>query len=74
MASPEIGHLKLRPFPKWVTDQKNIQKLNEEALAKQRPPDFEPPKPHSRMPARGALGLVGVGIIGDEEGDLGGLS
>jgi len=56
------------PIPPFeYLGQKDIQRLKQEALAKQRPPDFEPPKFHRRMPAREALELMGVEIIDDEE-------
>jgi HNH endonuclease len=51
--------------------QETIQRLKQNALAKQRPPDFEPPNFQRRMPAREALELMGVEVI-DEE-DLGSL-
>jgi hypothetical protein len=53
--------------------QEDIQKLKQDALAKQRPSGFKPPTFHGRMPAREGLELTGVEIIDDEEDDFGRL-
>lgn len=50
--------------------QEDIQKLKQDALAKQRPSGFKLPTFHGRMPAREGLELMGVDIIDDEEDDL----
>jgi hypothetical protein len=62
LPSKEVAELK---------ETSNIQNLKQDALAKQRPSGFEPPKSHKRVSAREGLELMGVENIDDEEDDLG---
>jgi HNH endonuclease len=59
--------------PSTGDSQECLQRLKQEALTKQRPPGYNPPKFYNRMPAREALELMGVEIIDDEEDDEVGL-
>lgn len=60
-----VGSLILLAFE--YLGQETIQRLKQELIAKQRPPNFDVPKFHRRMPVRKASELMGVEVINKED-------